>query len=308
VLGAANRYPEHGSELRERLAARHGLHEDSIVVGNGADALIGLLASAFLEPGDEALMAAPSFVSYVQDTLRAGGRPVEVPVRADGALDLPAMAARVGERTRLVFVCNPNNPTGGVLARDEVVAFLDGVPESVLVVLDEAYAEYVGMADYADGPALAATRPNVVVLRTFSKLFGLAGLRIGYLLGPPRVVEAIGRLRHWFDVTDAAHLAAVACLDDPAEVEQRAAATRSGRVRLTAILGGHGLPTLPSEASFVASPVADAVAFAEQLATRGVLVRAVPDPSRQLVRIGVGDDSDLALLDAALGGLGLSRR
>ena len=275
------------------------------MVGNGADALIGFLATAFLDPGDEAVMAAPSFVSYVQDTLRAGGRPVEVPVRADGGLDLAAMAAQVTARTRLVFVCNPNNPTGGVLGRDEVVAFLDAVPETVLVVLDEAYAEYVELGAYAGGPALAATRPNVVVLRTFSKLFGLAGLRIGYLLGPPRVVGAVRRLRHWYDVTDAAHLAALACLGNPAEVASRAAATRQARQRLAAILAHHGLLTLPSDASFVASPVADAVALAGQLAARGVLVRAVPDPTRQLVRIGAGDDADLALLDAALEGINL---
>ena len=308
ALGSANRYPEHGSELRERLASRHGVEPTSIVVGNGADALIGLLATAFLDPGDEAVMAVPSFVSYVQDTLRAGGRPVEVPVRPDGALDLPAMAERITARTRLVFVCNPNNPTGGALARDEVAAFVDAVPPSVLVVLDEAYAEYVERVDYAGGPQLAATRPNVVVLRTFSKLFGLAGLRIGYLVGPPRIAGAVGRLRHWFDVTDAAHLAALACLGDPDEVARRAAATRAGRVELVAILAAHGLPALASEASFVASPVPDAVAFADQLAARGVLVRAVPDPSRPLVRIGVGDDDDLALLDGALAAVALSPR
>ncbi len=233
ALGSANRYPEHGSALRERLASRHGVEPTSIVVGNGADALIGLLATAFLDPGDEAVMAVPSFVSYVQDTLRAGGRPVEVPVRPDGALDLPAMAERITARTRLVFVCNPNNPTGGALARDEVAAFVDAVPPSVLVVLDEAYAEYVERVDYAGGPQLAATRPNVVVLRTFSKLFGLAGLRIGYLVGPPRIAGAVGRLRHWFDVTDAAHLAALACLGDPGRgrATRCCDACRPGRAR-----------------------------------------------------------------------------
>src|SRR6185437_1620293 len=160
----------------------------------------------------------PSFVSYVQDVLRAGGEPVEVPLRADGALDLPAMAERVTERTRLVFVCNPNNPTGGMLGSREVEEFLDALPSTVLVVLDEAYAEYVEARDYPDGSTLASARPNVVVLRTFSKLFGLAGLRIGYMIGAPPAVTAVRRLRHWYDVTDAAHLAALACLSDPGEV------------------------------------------------------------------------------------------
>ena len=181
-------------------------------------------------------MAAPSFVSYLQDTLRVGGRPVEVPVRADGALDLPAMAAAVTDRTRLIFVCNPNNPTGGVLGRGEIEAFLEAVPATVLVVLDEAYAEYVEPGSDVGGPALAAASANVAVLRTFSKIYGLAGLRIGYLLGPEPVVEAVRRLRHWFDVTDVAHLAALACLGDPAEVARRAEATRGARERLAAIM------------------------------------------------------------------------
>jgi histidinol-phosphate aminotransferase len=297
----AHRYPEHGAQLLERVAALHGVREGSIVFGNGADALIGCLAAGFLEPGDEAVMAAPSFVSYLQDTLRAGGRPVEVPVRADGALDLPAMAAAVTARTRLIFVCNPNNPTGGVLGRAEIEAFLETVPTTVLVVLDEAYAEYVEPSADIGGPSLAAARPNVAVLRTFSKIFGLAGLRIGYLIGPEPVVGAVRRLRHWFDVTDVAHLAAFACLDDPAEVARRAEVTRGARARLAAIMTRHGLATMPSEASFVAARVPDGTALAASLAARGVLVRTVGDPAGDLVRISAGSDEDLALLDSALG-------
>ena len=286
------------------MAALHGVPESSIVFGNGADALIGYLAAAFLEPGDEAVMAAPSFVSYLQDTLRVGGRPVEVPVRADGALDLPAMAAAVTDRTRLIFVCNPNNPTGGVLGRGEIEAFLEAVPATVLVVLDEAYAEYVEPGSDVGGPALAAASANVAVLRTFSKIYGLAGLRIGYLLGPAPVVEAVRRLRHWFDVTDVAHLAALACLGDPAEVARRAEVTRGARERLAAIMAAHGLETLPSAASFVAARVPEAGGLAANLAARGVLVRTVGDPAGDLVRISAGTDEDLALLDAALGEVG----
>jgi histidinol-phosphate aminotransferase len=210
------------------------------------------------------------------------------------------MTERITQRTRLLFVCNPNNPTGGMLTRHEVEDLLEAVPARVLVVLDEAYAEYVESADYPDGCALAAERPNVVVLRTFSKLFGLAGLRIGYLIGPAPIVLAVRRLRHWYEVNDAAHLAAFACLGDPAEVARRVEQTRSARERLVAILAGHGLTTLPSVTSFVAAPVADAVVLAERLAARGVLVRPVPQQSGDLLRIGVGDDADLALLRSAL--------
>jgi histidinol-phosphate aminotransferase len=307
AMGDAHRYPQHGSALVERLAERHQVGEDSIVVAHGADPLIGYLAAAFLDPGDEAVMAVPSFVSYAQDVLRVGGRAVEVPVRSDGALDLPAMGERLSKRTRLVFVCNPNNPTGGTLPRRDLDGLLEAIPPTVLVVLDEAYAEYVEAADYAGGPELAAARPNVAVLRTFSKLFGLAGLRIGYMIGPPAVVLAVRRLRHWFDVSDAAHLAALASLADPAEIARRADSTRAARQRLTAILAGHGLATLPSEASFVAARVTDAVALADRLAARGVLVRPVPDRSGDLLRIVAGDDADLALLDAALSDVATSR-
>ena len=299
-IAQAHRYPEHGGVLLERLAERHGIQEDSIMVGHGADALIGHLATAFLGPGAEAVMPLPSFIGYAQDVLRVGGRAVEVPVRADGSLDLPAMAARVTERTRLVFVCNPNNPTGGIVGRAQIEAFLEQVPERVLVVLDEAYAEYVEDPGYAGGPALASERPNVAVLRTFSKLFGLAGLRVGYLIGPPGVVTTVGRMRHWYDVSDAAHLAAVASLGDPSEVGRRVVATRLARERLVGVLAAHGLSTLPAAASFVAVRVPDAGAFAARLAALGVLVRAAPDPSGDLVRIVAGDDADLELLERAL--------
>ena len=300
ALEHAHRYPQHGAAPLERLAELHQVEERSLMVAHGADPLIGYLAMAFLESADEAVMGAPSFVSYAQDVLRVGGRAIEVPVRRDGALDLPAMLERVTRRTRLIFVCNPNNPTGGMLARREIEDLLDAVPTTVLVVLDEAYAEYVEAPEYAGGPALAVARSNVVVLRTFSKLFGLAGLRVGYMIGPPAVVLAARRLRHWYDVSDAAHLAALACLGDPAEVARRAGATRSARARLMAILAAHGLETLPSETSFVACRVLDGVGLAERLAVHGVLVRPIPDPSGHLLRIVAGTDADLALLDAAL--------
>ena len=150
--------------------------------------------------------------------------PVAIPVLPDGRLDLPAMAAAVGPATRLVYVCNPNNPTGGMCTADELDAFLDAVPEDVVVVVDEAYAEYIDDPSYPNGPALVRARPNVAVLRTFSKLYGLAGLRIGYVIGPPWLADAVNALRHWYDVSDAAILAASASLEDPAEVS---AASRS---------------------------------------------------------------------------------
>jgi histidinol-phosphate aminotransferase len=302
-----NRYPDLTcAELTAELAERFGVPVEHIATGTGSVGVAQQLVQSTAGAGDEVVYAWRSFEAYPIITRVSGARAVEVPLDAAETHDLDAMAAAITERTRLIFVCNPNNPTGGMLARREIEELLDAVPATVLVVLDEAYAEYVESADYPDGSALAEERPNVAVLRTFSKLFGLAGLRIGYLIGPAPVVLAVRRLRHWYEVSDAAHLAALACLGDPAEVARRVEQTRGARERLVAILAGHGLTALPSVTSFVAAPVADALALAEQLARRGVLVRPVPQPSGDLLRIGVGDDVDLALLDSALADVAVS--
>jgi histidinol-phosphate aminotransferase len=210
------------------------------------------------------------------------------------------MAERVGARTRLVFVCNPNNPTGGLLPPAEVDALVDAVPPSVLVVLDEAYAEYVDAEAYQDGPALVRGRTNVALLRTFSKLFGLAGLRVGYLVGPPAVADAVRRVRHWYDVSDAAHLAAAASLADADEQARRHAAIRAERARWAEALRTAGLELLPSHTNFLAAPLPGAGELTARLAARGVLVRAVGGPLGELLRVSLGDDDDLAQLLAAL--------
>ena len=295
AVAGVNRYPDRGLELLEALAARHAVPPEAIVVGNGGDALIGLVCAAYLGPGDEAVMAVPTFVSYALDAIRAGGVPVEVPVRADGRLDLPAMAAAITERTRLIFVCDPNNPTGGTLPAEEVRTFTARVPEDVLVVLDEAYVEYVdARADRVEPFAL--DRPNVCSLRTFSKIFGLAGLRVGYLVGPPPVIRPVRQLRHWYDVSDVAHVAATASLLRPDEIARRRRETARSRDELTAVLRAHGLAPLPSQASFVAVPCDDAAGLAERLLGSGVRTRVVPGH----LRIAVGDADDLARLEGAL--------
>jgi histidinol-phosphate aminotransferase len=295
VVAGANRYPDRGLALVEALADRHAVPTDAIVVGNGGDALIGMICAAYLGPGDEVVMAAPSFTSYATDSIRAGGVPVEVPVRADGCLDLPAMADAITEQTRVVFVCNPNNPTGGMLPDVDVRAFVERIPENILVVLDEAYIEYVdARADRVEPFSLA--RPHVCTLRTFSKIFGLAGLRAGYLVGPPAIIGPVSQLRNWYDVSDAAHVAATISLGQPDEVARRRRETALRRDELAGILRAHGLEMLPSAASFVAVPHPDPTGLATQLLGHGVLTRVVPSH----LRIGVGNADDLAQLDAAL--------
>jgi histidinol-phosphate aminotransferase len=298
-LDELHRYPERDGELIAALAALHGLEEDRFALGNGADAIIGYI-SLGLSAGDEVLMGWPSFPTYVGDARRVGAVPVQVPLRPDGALDLDAMAERIGPATRLVWVCSPNNPTGGAVARDALATFVDAVPEDVLVVVDEAYHEFAAAPDHHDALAEHVTRrPNVGVLRTFSKLFGLAGLRVGWFAGPPQVAARLRTTRHWYDVTGPAAVAALASLGQPEEVARRREANRVERTRLEAAIDDLGLPRLPSVANFVAVEVPDAAATAARLAAAGILVRSLEDlGAPRLVRITVGAPAELdALLD-----------
>jgi histidinol-phosphate aminotransferase len=297
-----NRYPERGAELAERLAARHGTTPDRIAIGNGADAVVGLLSMAYLDPGDEALMGWPSFPSYRLDAVKQAATPVTVPLRA-GSYDLEDMAERIGPRTKIAYVCNPNNPTGGMVGRSALRAFLDRVPDDVLVVVDEAYHEYVTDPDYPDAIAEHVhERPNVAVLRTFSKIYGLAGLRIGYLVGPPGVVREAMKVRNPFDVSEIAHAAALASLDDPAEVALRRELNERGRDELAAALRAAGMEPLPSVGNFLTADVGDGRALARALETEGVIVRPLePFGAPESIRVTVGTPEDNAAFAAALG-------
>ncbi|HEX5798932.1 MAG TPA: aminotransferase class I/II-fold pyridoxal phosphate-dependent enzyme, partial [Gaiellaceae bacterium] len=196
-----NRYPDGGAyHLRNALAERHGVRPEEIVTGAGADAVIGHLSVAALDPGDEVVTGWPSFISYVLDALKLGGLPVRVPLR-DHHLDLEAMSAAVGSRTKLVYVATPNNPTGTMTSRAELDAYFERVPDHVLTVIDQAYLEYIDRADYPDAiEEYHKAGRRVLVLRTFSKIYGLAGLRVGYGVGDPETIAAIGKVRRAFDV------------------------------------------------------------------------------------------------------------
>lgn len=296
-----NRYPELGGELAERLAARHGVGRERVAVGNGVDAIVGCLAMAYLDPGDEAVMGWPSFISYRLDTIKQGATPVTVPLR-DGVYDLDAMAERIGPRTRIVYVCNPNNPTGTMVGRDRLRAFIDHVPEHVLVVVDEAYHEYVTDPDYPDAIAEHVTeRPNVAALRTFSKIYGLAGLRVGYMVGPADVVRETQKVRNAFDVSELAHVAALASLDDPAELIRRRDLNERGRADLEAALHAVGMAPHPACANFLAVEVGDGRALAHALEADGVIVRPLePFGAPGSVRITVGTPDENAVFAAAL--------
>ncbi|MFT4009722.1 MAG: histidinol-phosphate transaminase [Nocardioidaceae bacterium] len=302
LLGGLNRYPEQDFVLAEELAAFWDVPVDRIQLGNGVDPIIGWLCSAFLEPGDEVVMAAPSFVSYALDAQKAGGVAVKVPL-VDGSNDLVAMSQAVTERTRLMFVCSPNNPTGGIVGAEALSWLLDQVPDHVLVVVDEAYAEYVVDPSYPNVVADHVRRgANVAVLRTFSKLYGLAGLRVGYCVADEEVVSALGRIRHYFDVSDLAHVAATVSLRDQAEVERRRAFNLEARAAFEGVLDGWGLRCLPSHTNFVAFEVPDSERLAAELMRRGVITRPLGSfGGKDLLRITVGLPAEMERVVEELG-------
>ena len=237
-----NRYPDGGAyRLRAALAERFDLRFEEVAVGAGSDGLVDCLSQAMLDPGDEIVCGWPSFPSYAIDARKLGAVPRTVPLR-DGRYDLEALLDAVGPRTKIVYVCLPNNPTGTANTRAELDAYFERVPDHVLTVLDQAYLEYIDDPDYPDGIAeYLKDGRRVVVLRTFSKIYGLAGLRVGYGLAPEKVVTAIGKVRRAFDITTPAQEAALASLDSPEELARRREVNAAGRPRLEAILREHGL-------------------------------------------------------------------
>ena len=298
-----NRYPDGGAwRLRHALADQHGVGFENVTVCAGADAVIGFVCMATLDPGDEAVTGWPSFPSYVLDPLKLGAVPVRVPLR-DDRYDLEAIVSAITPRTRLVFIAAPNNPTGTTNSRAELEAYFAEVPAHVLTVLDQAYFEYIEDPDYPDAIAeFEKAGHNVLVLRTFSKIFGLAGLRIGYGVGPEEVVTAIGKVRRAFDVTSAGQEAALASFAEVDEIARRRAANRDAMASLQRVLRGRGLePAGPAVANFLFVRVGDANALNDALLREGVIVRPMgafgaPDA----LRITAGTPDEIAFLEQAL--------
>jgi histidinol-phosphate aminotransferase len=288
-----NRYPDGGGlRLREALAERHGLPVEQVVLGNGADELIRLCAVATLDAGDRAACFWPSFPSYVAAAACSGAEAVRVP-----AGDLDALLA---SEARLVYIANPNNPTGALLDVGELRGFLDSLPDGVLCVLDEAYAEYA--EPEPEGPALLREgRPRLAVLRTFSKVYGLAALRVGYALASPEVADALDRVRTVFNVNQPAQEAALASLHEREAVELRVHHARAARDRLYEMLLGAGLEARPSQANFVYADCGDGEALAARLLRKGFIVRALTGfGAPQAIRVTAGTDEENTLFARAL--------
>jgi histidinol-phosphate aminotransferase len=273
ALATVHRYPDGGAyHLTRRLAAQFGLRPEHFIVGNGSNELIELVVRAFVQPGDEVVVADQAFVIYRMVVQAAGGTPRVVPLR-DFTHDLPAMAAAITPRTRVVFLANPNNPTGTIYGRAAWEAFLEAIPPRVIVVADDAYAEFVEDPDYPD--SVAYHRPNrlLVTLRTLSKIHGLAGLRVGYGIARPDVVQVLNRVRQPFNVNVLGQVAAVAALSDTEHVARTRETNRHGMAFLQAECRRLGLPVVPSWANFLLIEVGDGAAVYAALLRHGVIVR-----------------------------------
>ena len=297
-------YPDGGCfELRRKLAARYGLAADQFAIGNGSNEIIELLGHAFLGAGDEVVMGAPAFVVYKLVTLLFGAKAVEVPLR-DWRHDLEAMAAAVTPRTKLVFVATPNNPTGAANDAAELLAFARKLPEHVIAVFDEAYAEFLETAP--DLRPLIAEGRKVVCLRTFSKIYGLASLRIGYGYASAEACALLNRVRQPFNVNAIAQAAALAALDDEEFAAKTARENRAGLAQLERGCRELGLETVPSVANFMLVKVGDGGRVFDELQKRGVIVRPVKSyglPEWVRATVGTREQNDRLLreLRALLG-------
>jgi histidinol-phosphate aminotransferase len=299
-------YPDgSATRLREAIAAKYGLDPARILCGSGSDELLSLVTTAFVGPGDEGLYSAHGFLVYRIAILAAGGTPVVAPERSLHA-DVDALLARVTERTKVVYLANPNNPTGTYLPFDEVRRLQAGLPPHVLLVLDAAYAEYVRRNDYAAGLELALTAENVVMTRTFSKIYGLANLRLGWMVGPAHVVDAVNRIRGPFNVNGLAMAAGIAAIRDDAHLGRAIAHNDEWLAWLTREIAALGLDVTPSVGNFLlvhfpgepGRTARDADAF---LSARGLILRRVEAYGLPgALRLTVGTEEANRLVVAAL--------
>ena len=297
--GTLHLYPDGGAHhLTRALADRWKVSGNQIVVGNGSDEIISLLVKTFMSPGDEAVMADHTFVMYKLAVIGGHGVCVEVPLK-DWRHDLPAMAQAINGRTRVVFVCNPNNPTGTMVTRDEVREFMAAVPDDVIVVFDEAYYEYVRDPQYPDTLEYVRDNRPVVVLRTFSKIYGLAGLRIGYGITTPEITDYLHRVRNPFNANSLAQFAARAALGDEQHVAASRALNETEMASVDNGLRALGLALLPSQANFLYFDThRDGRAVFDRLLCEGVIVRHIVG---SMLRVTIGRPEENRRFLTALG-------
>ena len=295
-----HRYPDGGSaKLRDALGERWGLNAGQIVCGNGSDDVLQLLAQAFCGPGDEVLYSQHGFLVYPIAAKSCGATPVAAP-ETNLTTSVDALLARVTEKTKIVFIANPNNPTGTYIPASEVRRLHEGLPEHVLLVIDAAYAEFVDAPDYEDGSAMVEEFSNVAMTRTFSKVFGMGGLRLGWAYLPPAIADVLNRTRGPFNVSMPAQAAGIAALEDRDFFDRTLAHNGIWRAWLAQQLGGLGLEVTPSATNFLLVKFADGPAADAYLRSKGIIVRAVGAyglPNH--LRITIGTEAEMrAVIDA----------
>lgn len=285
-----NRYPDGaGYYLKQALASKLGVSEEELILGNGSNELLDIAVRTFMKAGDAAVMAVPSFVVYAMAVGSVGGRPVQVPLK-DFTHDLAAMADAITPETKMLFIANPNNPTGTINRKAEFKALMDRVTPEMLVVLDEAYYEYVTEADYADSMTYLRSDKNVLILRTFSKIYGLAGLRIGYGLGKKEILNNMNRIREPFNTNAIAQKAALAALGDDGHVKRSQEVNETGKKYLYKELGALGMGYVPTHANFIYMPVDDSMTIYNELLKKGVIIRPM-GPKAVRVTIGLPEEN-----------------
>jgi histidinol-phosphate aminotransferase len=306
ALVQSHRYPD-GTLLREALAVQHGVAANEVILGNGSNELIDLICRTFAGSVRHAVYPDPSFVCYRSGTIAANIPSSEVPLRDHVHYDVDAIIAALRPDTGLVFLANPNNPTGAYLGRSELERLISAVPEQALVVLDEAYVEFVEAEDFISGTELRALHPNLVILRTFSKAYGLAALRVGYGIARAKLVDYLDRVRAPFNVSSAGLAAAQAALGDPEHVARYVELNRVERARVTHALREMGLVPAPSQANFIlVDTKSSGREMYDALLRKGVIVRPMGPPISAFLRISIGlpaeNDRMLASLQSLLHG------
>ena len=299
ALHTLERYPDDFG-LKQALAEHAGLGMERIVLGNGSNDVLDIIARVFLAPGRSAVFSQHAFAVYPLATLAAGGELIAVPAKAYGH-DLDAMRAAIRPDTRIVWIANPNNPTGTFVPYPQLKAFMQAVPSDVVVVLDEAYNEYIPPSERVDTAAWLSEFPNLVVTRTFSKIYGLAGLRVGYALASAEIADLMNRIRQPFNCNNLALAAAAAALDDHEFVAQSYALNRSGMEQILAGLKRVGLAHIPSHGNFVAFRAGDAAEVNRQLLAQGVIVRPIGGYGLpEWLRVTIGSEAENARFLEAL--------
>lgn len=290
ALRNLNRYPDGGGYyLKDALSKKHKIESCQIILGNGSNEVIEIFVRTFLKPGDEAIMARPTFVVYPMVVQAAYGTNVIVPLK-DGRHDLDEMVNKVTDRTKMIFIANPNNPTGTINNFDEFDSMMKRIPEEVIVVVDEAYYEYVTSNDYPDTMGYLRKGRNIIILRTFSKIYGLAGLRIGYGITKKEFVEEMNKVRQPFNTNSLAQIGALNALSDYGHVERGRKINEEGKGYLYKEFDSLGVNYLPTEANFIYIEVNDASGIYDSLLREGVIIRPIGQKNLR-VTIGLPEEN-----------------